>query len=311
MQKNSSKYPVEFVDNPFDEGSPLADWVGEHKLLLVTDHNVVQHVADLGKNIGSYLKSHNLSLASSPVVLSGGERLKLEPYQSVFQVVNACLKADLGADDCVVALGGGTLLDAAGWAVSQVKGSPRLVRIPTTPAAMMDAAFASSASINTATVKDALTVASIPVGVLIAPMLAATVLDGVWRAGISEAVRLAAVHDIKLLKKFLPIVEAYARRDAAALDTVVRATVKLRLKKGTTNLGLKSAAEFEPKSVWKLPHGYAVSIGTLIELNTCVKAGEAEQQTFDDVRTILKQSGALDGLYHSRHILPPEVANFW
>lgn len=302
MQKNYLKCPVEFVDDLFDEASPLASLVGERKLLLVADQNVVQRVAGLGTKIGAYVKNHAIALAGAPVVLAGGERLKMDNFQSAQRIIDAVLKAELGAEDFVLALGGGTLFDVTGWAVAQVKGSPRLVRIPTTPAAMMDAAFASTASLNTSTVKDALTVPSVPAAVYISLPFASSVLDGVWRAGVSEAVRLAAEKDPKVLKNLAPRAEAYFKRETAAFEFFVRTTVELRQKKGSTDLGIRHASEFEPKSNWKLPHGYAVSIGTLIELQG--------RDSFDMARTILKTCGALDGLYHSRHILPPEVANF-
>lgn len=309
MQKNFLKYPVEFIDDPFGDDSTIARFIGEHKILLVADQNIVQNVPDLGTKIGAYIAAHHLVLAAAPLVLAGGEHLKLE--SSPLRIAETCYKAKLTADDFVLVLGGGSLLDVTGWAVAQLKEVPKLVRMPTTPAAMMDGALMDFAYIDLASVKDALGVPSIPSAVFISTAFANTVLDGVWRAGVSEAVRLAATHDKKLLTKFLSLAEAYASRDAATLDQIVRATIELRRKMGPTALGLESAAEFEPKSAWKLPHGYAVSIGTLIELNRLVKSGEVEQKTFDDARTMLKHCGSLDGLYHSRHILPPEVADFW
>ena len=311
MQKNSLKYPVEFVDGAFGESTVLADIVKGRKVLLVADNNVVQHSEGLGTRIGAYVRAHGIELAGAPVVMAGGERIKTDNLQSAMRVVTAALEAKLGPDDFILALGGGTLLDVAGWAASQTKGGIRLVRMPTTPAAVMDAAFAETAALNVPSEKDALVVPSVPSAVVIDLSFSNTVLDGVWRGGLSEAVRLAVDKDAKSLKKIAALAEAYQRRDAAAFEEIAQQTVALRRKKGATDLGLVTAAGLEPKSDWKLPHGYAVAIGILVDLYTGVKAGTRTEQELAACREVLAVCGALDGARHSKHILPPELADFW
>ena len=311
MQKNSLKFPVEFVDDIFGDSVVLADLVKGRKVLLVADNNVVQHVAGLGTRIGAYVREHGIDLAGTPVVMAGGERIKLDNLQSAMRVVTAALEAGLGPEDFVVALGGGTLLDVAGWAAAQVRGGVRLVRVPTTPAAMMGSAFAETASLDTPTVKDAMRVPSLPAAVIIDLSFASTVLDGVWRGGLGEAVRLAADRDVKALAALTGLAEAYCRRDAAALADIARSAVALRQKKGGTDLGLATAAELEPKSDWKLPHGYAVAIGILVELYQGVRSGDRKESVLSVCKDILSRGGALDGARHSKHILPPELADFW
>ena len=311
MQKKSLKYPVEIIDGVFGESDALAELVKGRRVLLVADNNVVQHTEGLGTRIGAYVRRHGIGLAGSPVVMAGGERVKTDNFQSAMRIVSAALGAALGPDDVVLALGGGTLLDVAGWAAAQVRGGLRLVRVPTTPAAMTGAAFDETASLSTPTVKDALSVASVPAAVLVDFAFANTVLDGVWRGGIGEAVRLAVDKDPKSLPKLAALAEAYRRRDAEAFAEIAKRTIALRQKKGGTELGLKTAVELEPKSDWKLPHGYAVAIGILVELYLGVKDGTRTEAELTACRDILQTSGALDGARHSKHILPPELADFW
>lgn len=309
MPKNCLSYPVEFVEDVFGASAKLAEIVGSAKVLLVADLNVVQRTENLGTRIGAYVKEHNLTLAGAPVVIAGGERVKMDNFQSATRIVDAALKADLTSGDYILALGGGTILDVAGWAAAQLKGGVKLLRLPTTPAAMLGCAFAETAALNTPLVKDALVVPSVPAAVLIDLAFATTVLDGVWRAGFSEAVRLAVAKDVKQLKKIQPLAEAYQRRDAAALAELVDLAFALRQKKGGTDFGLASAAELEPKSTWKLPHGYAVAIGTLIDLDREIAADERKADELVLVKAILAACGALDGARHSRHL--PGVARFF
>lgn len=311
MPKNCLNCPVEIVEDVFGASDALARLIGERKVLLVADSNVVQRTEGLGTRIGAYVRDHGLTLAGAPIVMGGGERIKMDNFQSASRVVEAALAAELEREDFILALGGGTILDVAGWAAAQVRGGVRLVRVPTTPAALLGAAFAETAALNTPQVKDAYVVPSVPTAVLLDCAFASTVLDGVWRAGLSEAVRLAAAHDAKVLTKLAPLAETYQAREGEVLATVVAETLALRKKKGATDLGLVSAAELEPKSGWKLPHGYAVAIGTLIELSRMAAVGVVSEKVVTAAQTILKQGGALDGARHSQHILPPEFANFW
>ena len=309
MQKSCFSYPVEFAEDVFGASAVLADTLKKvtgsdsPKVLIVADMNVVQRTEGLGTRIGRYVQEHGIRLAGSPVVVAGGEKVKADNLQSALKVVSAILSAKLGRNDVVLAIGGGTILDVAGYAAAQVRGGVKIVRMPTTPAAMMDAAYADYAAVDSATVKDALRVPSAPAAVVIDVSFAATVLDGVWRGGISEAVRLAVASDAPLLKKLAKLASAYRDRDMAALGEVVRLVLASRGKKGATTVALWSAHRLESMSGYKLPHGYAVSIGLVIDLGYAVERGLMKPKDRDAVMDVLRPCGALDGLSHSGHLI--------
>lgn len=308
MQKNCLGYPVEFAEDAFGDSDVLAKALAKTcgdgpKVLIVADMNVVQRTPGLGSKIGRYVQAHGLKLAGSPVVLQASEKIKADSLQSVLKIVSAMLEAKLGRTDVVMVLGGGSLLDVTAYAASQVRGGVRLVRVPTTPAAMMDAAFADYAAVDSANVKDALRVSSVPAFVLIDPTLAQGVLDGVWNGGVGEAIRLAAACDAALLKKIEALTPDYRKRDLAALGELARAVAATRQKKGSTGLGLWAAHRLESMSGYKLPHGYAVPIGLLIDLNYAVERGLAKAEARDRVLKVMLAGGVLEGLSHSRHLV--------
>lgn len=308
--KDVGSYPVRIVEDVFAEGNGalaalLAEVSGVERprVLLVADSNVVQRTEGLGTRIGRYFQAHGLELAGSPVVLGGGEKVKADNLQSVMTVIAAALDAKVGANDVVIALGGGSVLDVAGYASAQVRGGLKLVRLPTTIAAMTDAAFAEDAAIDHEGVKDALRVPCRPAAVVVDPRFALTVLDGVWRGGVGEMVRHAAVSDGALLKTLAKSAEALKTRDVETMNALVAATVESRVKKGTTGFSLWSAGRLEAMSGYKLPHGYAVPMAICID---CAYAVEKKLLKEDDQETIcriLAESGALDGLGHSRHLM--------
>jgi len=309
MQKSCLSYPVEFAEDVFGASPVLAETLKKvtgsenPNVLIVADLNVVQRTEGLGSKIGHYVQEHGLCLAGSPVVISGGEKVKADNLQSALKVVDAVLSAKLGRNDVVLALGGGTILDVAGYAAAQVRGGVKIVRLPTTPAAMMGAAYADFAAVDSATVKDALRVPSVPAAVVIDLGFAASVLDGVWRGGIGEAVRLGLAEDAALVKKIIQLAPAYRAREAAALEEIVRAVHALRAKKGDSPFGRWAASRLEPMSGYKLPHGYAVSIGLCIDLGYADVRGLLKSGERDKIVGMLEACGALDGRIHSGHLL--------
>ena len=304
MRKNSSSCPVEVVPDAFGESTVLASLLeGVSRVLLVADANVVHRNPGLGTKIGRYVQAHGITLAGSPFVTGGGEKVKADGLQAARGIVSAVLDAKLGRDDVVLALGGGTILDVAGYAAAQARGGTRIVRMPTTPSAMLGAAYADYAAVDSDGVKDALRVPSVPAAIIIDPTFAETVLDGVWRSGAGEAARLALAADASLLKKVEKTAAAYVSRQPGSLSELAEAVRTSRAKKGDPGLGLWAAHRLESLSGYKLPHGYAVSIGTILEVRAAVAREDLSEEDALRATELLRACGALEGLAHSRHLL--------
>ena len=308
--ESQGEYPIRFVDGLFDAANPqlaetLREVTGsdEPRMMLVADSNVVQRNQGLGSQIGRYMQQHRIHLVANPVVIGGGEKLKADTFHTVIKVAAAAIDAKIGANDAMLALGGGTVLDVAGYAGAQVRGGIKVVRAPTTVASMVDSTFAETAGVDATNVKDAMCVSCRPAGVLIDTGFARTVLDGVWRGGIGEIVRYAAARDSSLMKKVAENAETLKGRNSAAMAETVKECVLSKAKKGGTTLGLWSAMRLEAMSGYKLPHGYAVPIGICIDCGYAVAKGFMKQEDRDFVCGALDDSGAFDGLYHSRHLL--------
>lgn len=310
MRKNCLKYPVEVVEDVFGASSALADALRaavaegtSPRVLLVADYNVVQHTSGLGTKIGRYLADHGLTAAGKSVVLPGGEKAKTDGLQEVRRVLEAAAAARPGPDVCLVAIGGGSVLDVAGYAASQLAGGVRLVRVPTTPAALFDAAFAGRARLDFGGVKDALCVASEPAAVLLDPTFAQTVLDGVWRGGFGEVVRLAAVGDRRLFAAAERLAASYRAREPSALAELVSLALEAHRRGVATDFARAAAAEMQERSGFKLPYGYAVSMAVAVEGAYAALRGLQPQEDADRMRQVLAVGGALDGLGHSQYLL--------
>jgi 3-dehydroquinate synthetase len=164
-------------------------------------------------------------------------------------------------------------------------------------------AFAEYAAVDSVNVKDALRVVSHPAAVLVEPLFAKTILDGVWRGGIGEAVRLAVSYDGSFFRQIAKNAEAFKNRDFDIMAGLVREAATIRRKKGASTLADWCASRLESMSGYKLPHGYAVSIGICVDCEYSMRKGLLKEEERDAVRAVLAESGALDGLNHSRHLL--------
>lgn len=309
-KKNEDKGLIaKTTEDAFDEkNTVLADALKQvsgaaPRVFLAADANVVNRTDGLGRKIGRYVQSHGIRLAGSPLVISGGEKIKADNFQSVMTAMEAMLEARLGCDDIVLVLGGGSVLDVAGYAAAQVRGGVKIVRMPTTVASMVDSAFSHTAAVDSVNVKDAIRVPCAPSAVVVDTLFAKTVLDGVWRGGISAAVRMGAVLDAPLMKKIVKLAGKFNSRDYDAMVEIVNAAVAVRLKKGGSEFSDWSAFRLESMSAYKLPHGYATAIAICIDAAYAVDKGYLKSSDQELICGVLAECGALDGLQHSRHLL--------
>ena len=309
MRKNSLKYPVEFTTGLFDKSNGLLQdtlrsvaGVDNPKVMLVADLNVVQHIGGLGTEIGAYLNARGITLVAPPTVIAAGEKIKSDSLRSAMHMVSAALDAKIGCEDVMLILGGGSLMDVAGWAAAQVRGGVKTIRIPTTPSAMVDGAFADYAALDSASIKDAIRVPCVPAAVLVDTGFSKGVLDGVWRGGFAAMVRQAVTTDRSFFESLVAAAPEFRDRDAAVLDRLVREAFESRGKKGVDTFGEWAALRLEAMSGYKLPHGYSVALGTLIDAKYANLSGLLKDDEFAEIENVLAASGAKEGSSHCRQL---------
>lgn len=273
------------------------------RVMLAADYNVVQQNPELGPKIGAYFKEHGIVLCGKPVVLPGGEKVKADSFASAMRTMAAFLDAKIGRDDVVIAMGGGSVLDVAGYAAKQVRGGIKLVRIPTTVAAMIDGMWARRAALDSQNVKDAVSIACDAEAAIVDFSFARTILEGVWRAGFSEAARLALACDAELMKLLAEKAETLRKRDFDAMREVVSRCLEIRRNASPEGVCEWAALRLETMSGYKLPHGYATTIGIMADVNYSMIKGFLASDEGEAALDFLRRCGATDGVAHSRHLI--------
>lgn len=279
-------YNVEFTENLFDPSNSLfvdtikgEDTSLKPSVLFVFDSGMYSHHPELMKEITEYSAKHSdhFSIVPEPVIIPGGERAKNDP-KHVQMILDAIESEDIDRHSYVAVIGGGAVTDTAGYAAAIAHRGIRLIRIPTTVLAQNDAAVGVKNGVNAYGKKNFLGTFVPPIAVLNDFSFLKTLDDRQWRAGISEAVKVALIKDSSFFKELEKNADAINRRDMKAMSSLIYRCAELHLKhistsgdpfeRGTSrplDFGHWVAHKLEQLTNYKLLHGEAVAIGIVVD----------------------------------------------
>ncbi len=220
-------------------------------------------------------------------------------------------QADFTRSDAIVSLGGGATTDLAGFVASTWLRGIRVVHIPTTLLAMVDAAVGGKTGINTAEGKNLVGTFHPPAGVLCDLAALESLPKWDFVAGLAEVIKCGFIADPRILE----LVEAdpaglverggASGEDSAGEDVLVEliersVRVKARVVgEDLTEAGLREilnyghtlahAIEQVERYAWR--HGAAVAVGMMYVAELARLAGKLDDAVVDRHRTILQSVG--------------------
>ncbi len=316
------EYSVKFTRNMFgDDNGVLAEIVGadgkaEPHVVLVADRAVVEKTPDLGKKIGKYFKDHGIKLAAKPYVVAGGEINKTNGMTTVRQITEAVADAALDRAGFMIAIGGGALLDAAGYAAASFNRGIKIVRVPTTLLSQCDGACFPSVGTNVLNRKDANSVFAVPAASVVDFDFLKTLPDELRREGVSEAVKIAVATDAKFLEWIGKNAEKISSGDDEAIEELVRRSTALHVEtivksKNPIGSDAERLVEFSHWSThriealgrFRIPHGAALAVGLCIDTAYAVAKKMVSEDDADVVGETLAKCGALNGIERIAPIL--------
>jgi 3-dehydroquinate synthase len=165
------------------------------KVLFVIDEGVLQHHPTLKREIQQcFQRIENVKLADDFVILPGGESVKNDESY-FYKLVGAVNKHGIDRHSYLIAIGGGSVLDVAGYAAAVSHRGIRHIRIPTTVLSQNDSGVGVKNGINFFSKKNFLGTFATPVAVFNDSHFLTTLNNAEWRAGISEAIKVALIKD--------------------------------------------------------------------------------------------------------------------
>ena len=288
------RFPVHFTTGVFERpNTVLRDVVAAagayapSRILFVADAGVIAGHPGLIGAIESYCAAHRdvLELAGPVLTIPGGEQVKNDP-RHLDCVLRAIHEARLCRHSYVAAVGGGAVLDVAGYAAATAHRGVRLVRVPTTVLAQDDSAVGVKNGINAFGQKNYLGTFAAPFAVINDASFLPTLPDRDWRAGIAEAVKAALIRDRTFFHDIEEQAAALVARDLAAMQRIVYRSAVLHLQHiarggdpfelGSSrplDFGHWAAHKLERLTDHRLGHGEAVAVGLALDTTYSYLAG--------------------------------------
>ncbi len=229
-------------------------------------------------------------------------------YQKLLDWLGA---AGFTRNDVVIAVGGGAVTDLSGFVASTWLRGIDWIAVPTTLAAMVDAAVGGKTGINSEYGKNLIGSFYSPISVLVDLSWLDTLSDRDFAAGFAEVLKSGFIADgqiVELLKaKTLPEVRT---NQALTLELISRTvTVKAKVVSGDfkesfdreiLNYGHTLGNAIELHSKYMLRHGECVSIGLVFAANLANQVGILSDEITALHVSILEKLG-LPVSYESRH----------
>ena len=261
-----------------------------HSYAVVVDESVARH----------YLHRVHDAIASGAgerihtVVIPPGEHHKTREQWAA--ITDSLLGAGFGRDTTIVALGGGVIGDLAGFVAATYMRGVRIVQIPTTLLAMVDASVGGKTAVDTPAGKNTVGAFHPPSLVLIDPSTLTTLPARELRAGFAEVIKHGVIADRNEIAEAAQVATAMRETGSAhrALESLIQRSVGIKAAVVTEDereLGRRKVLNFghtighgvEAASDYALLHGEAVAIGMVAEARVAEHAGIAEPGTAAEI----------------------------
>ena len=282
----------------------LAD-VAPRKAIVIIEESLAQALPELEIRIEKYFSTHatSLKLVRPPLPVCGGERAK-NSISIVTEILSHLDRHHLDRHSYLIAVGGGALLDVAGFSAATAHRGLRHVRIPTTTLSQADSGVGVKNGINAFGKKNFIGTFAPPFAVINDFNLLATLEPPDKRAGYVEAVKVACIRDAKFFTELERDAEKLISFEPVAMKKLIRRCAELHLdhiasggdpfEMGSArplDFGHWAAHKLEQLSHFQISHGDAVAIGIALDVIYSRNTGLLAAPSCERILKLLEQLG--------------------
>ena len=273
------------------------------KVFFVIDQGVAESHPGLTTQIKAYFSGEtSLKCVEDMLIIPGGEGAKND--EGLFHdIVKAVNKYGIDRHSYLVAIGGGSILDLAGYAAAVSHRGIRHIRIPTTVLSQNDSGVGVKNGINYFEKKNFLGTFAPPVAVFNDYHFLTTLNERDWRSGISEAIKVSLIKDAAFFYWLVENADKLAKRDMPAMQYLIVRCAELHLQHiagkdpfetGSSrplDFGHWSAHKLEQLTDFSVRHGEAVAMGIALDTVYSHLEGRLSEQDMLLVINLIKKLG--------------------
>lgn len=296
-QSRTHAYPVEI-----DAGAVAGGSVAAAVRALSADRAFVLTDPTVRALHGSSLEKGSGGVAFQTLEIPPGEAAKT--FAEAARVARELVRLSARRDAVLVALGGGSVGDLAGFTASIYMRGIRWICVPTTLLAQADSCVGGKTAVNLPEGKNLLGAFWPPAACVVDPAMLLTLPSRDYVSGLAEIVKYGAVCDAELLSDIERHADALLSRDLPLLADVIRRCLRIKIAlveaderdegpRQLLNFGhtfghaLEAAGSFEA-----LSHGEAVAIGMGLESRLAGRLGLLDDpSTPDRIAQVLARLG--------------------
>lgn len=305
------KYSLHFTNEVFESNNSLfAEVIKSYtpnekvKLLFVVDDGVLKKHPELIGSIKNYCLRHSSQLLFTEcLVIPGGEIAK-NNYDNVDRIISAINNNAICRHSFVIVIGGGAVIDVAGYAASVAHRGVKLIRIPTTVLSQNDAAIGVKNGINAYSKKNFIGTFAPPYAILNDRNFLTSLRQRDWIAGVAEAIKVALIKDEFFFNTIKENAIKLKERDMDAMLKTIYRCAEMHMEhiaKGgdpfesgssrPLDFGHWSAHKLEQMSNYSLRHGEAVAKGIALDLTYSQLVGFISVEILDEILEVMADIG--------------------
>lgn len=305
-------YPVVFTENAFALDSDLLcrtfDKLGEgrrQRVAVFIDAGLAEARPELEASIRDYAHAHSESfeLAAEPVRLPGGFLVKND-NNVLKEIIFTLGNLHMDRQSFVLAIGGGSVLDAVGLAAALLHRGLRLVRMPSTVLSQADAGIGVKNGIDHHGQKNFMGTFAPPFAVVNDLSLLTSLPKSERIGGLAEAVKVAIIRHPDFFAQLEDDADALVDGDPVALRRAVEESAAIHLRQICTGgdpfeFGSARPLDFghwighrlEIMSGHAIHHGQGVAVGMAVDTVYATLAGLLPQADCDRIIALIRKLG--------------------
>ena len=305
------EYKLHFTQHLFSLENPLLVDVlkeynghGATKMLFVVDSGVRLGHPNLFETIEAYCGHYSKYIQLTRIIeIEGGEAGKND-RNNLARVLDGINDFGICRHSFVVVIGGGALIDMAGYAAATAHRGVKLIRIPTTVLSQNDAAVGVKNGINEFGKKNFLGTFAPPYAIINDFEFLRTLEQRDWIAGISEAIKVALIKDAAFYQYIQENAKSLADRVDEPMAYVIHRCAEIHMhhiakggdpfESGSSrplDFGHWAAHKLEQLTNYELRHGEAVAMGIALDVTYAQMIGLVDEKVLNSVLDVFETIG--------------------